>query len=91
MLSEPQNSYRFSLFLPWLIITLLILLSLRVIRGHGLPHCARSKGGKNGPYKYNVNLDSKGLGIPLRTLEDQIYINDSQKNYSNIGLEAKTC
>ena len=44
--------------------------------------------GKNGPYKYNVNLDSKRLGLPLRMLEYQIYINYSQKYDSNIGLEA---
>ena len=89
MPSASQNCYtRFSLLLPWLIITLLILLSLGVIRDHELPHCVQSKGGKNGPYKYNVNLDSKRLGLRLRTLEYQIYINYSQKHDSNIGLEA---
>ena len=60
----------------------------RILRGHRLPHCVQSKGGKNGPYKYNVNLDSKRLGLPLRTLEDRIYINHSQKHDSHIGLEA---
>ena len=89
MPSDSKNCYtRFSLFLPWLIIILLILLSLGVIRGHGLPHCAQSKVGENGPYKYNINLDSKRLGLPLRTLEDQISINYFQKHDSNIGLEA---
>ena len=89
MPSESQNCYtRFSLFLPRLIITPLILLSLGVRRGHGLPHCVESKRAKNGPYKYNVNLDSKRLQLPLRMLEDQIYINYSQKHDSNIGLEA---
>ena len=88
MPSDSQNCYtRFSLFLPWFIITPLILLSLGVIRGHGLPHCVQFKVGKNGSYKYNVNLASKGLGLSLRTLEDQIYINYSQKHDSNIGLE----
>ena len=75
-------------FLPRLIITPLYLLALGVIRVHGLPHYVQSKGGKNRPYKYNVNLDSKRLGLPLRALEDQIYINYSQKRDSNIGLEA---
>ena len=89
MPSESQNCYTgSSLILPRLIITSLILLSLGVIRGHGLPHCVQSKGGKNAPYKYNVNLDSKRLGLPLRTFEDQIYINYSQKHDSNIDLEA---
>ena len=37
-------------------------------------------------YMY-VNLDSKRLGVPLRMLEDQIYINHTQK-HSNIVLEA---
>ena len=34
-----------------------------------------------------MNLDSKRIGLPLRILEDQIYIDYSQK-HSNIGLEA---
>ena len=86
---ESQNCYTgFSLFSPRLIITSLILLSFWVIRGHGLPHCVQSSKGKNAPYKYNVNLDSKRLGLPLRTLEDQIYFNYSLKHDSNIGLEA---
>ena len=56
---------------------------------HGLPPlCSIQSNGKNGPYKYNVNLDSKMLGLPLRMLEDQIYISYSQKHDSNIGLEA---
>ena len=64
------------------------MLSLGLIRGHRLPHCVQFKGGKNGPHKYNVNLDCKTLGLPLRTLEYQIYIINSQKNDSNIGLDA---
>ena len=59
-----------------------------VIRGHGSPHCVQFKGDKNGPYKYNVNLDFKRLGLPLRTLKDRIYIKYFQKHDSNIGLEA---
>ena len=89
MPSESHNCYtRFSLFLSRLIITPLILLSVGVIRGHWLPHCVESKGGKIGSYKYNANLDLKRFGLPLRTSEDEIYINYSQKNDSNIGLEA---
>ena len=89
MPSESHNCYtRLSLFLSRLIITPLILLSLGVIRRHGLPHCVESKGAKIGPYKYNANLDLKRLGLPLRTAEDEICINYSQKHDSNIGLEA---
>ena len=52
------------------------------------PLCSIQSKGKIGLYKYNVNLDSKRLGLPLRTFEDQIYINYSQKHDSNIDLEA---
>ena len=52
------------------------------------PLCSIQSKGKIGLYKYNVNLDSKRLGLPLRTLEGQLYINYSQKHDSNIGLEA---
>ena len=52
------------------------------------PLCSIQSKGKIGLYKYNVNLDSKRLGLPLRTLEGQIYIKYSQKHDSNIGLEA---
>ena len=37
------------------------------------------------------NVDFKRFGLPMRMLEDQIpyiYINYSQKHYSNIDLEA---
>ena len=74
MPSESQNCYTgFSLFLPQLIITSLILLSLGGNKGLWVtPLCSIQIKGKNGPYKYNVNLDSKRLGLPLRMVEYQI-------------------
>ena len=74
-----------------------VLLSLGVLLGPmGYPAVLSPKGIKMGHLNMDflfhicclyVNLDSKRLGDPSRILEDQIYINFSQK-HSNIGLEA---
>ena len=71
MPSDSQNCYtRFSLFLPWLIIILLILLSLGVIRGHGLPHCVQSKVKvKLGYINIMLILIPKGLGFHWERLK----------------------
>ena len=76
-------------FLPQLIITPSIFLSLGVLRGHAstLPHFVQSKWSKNGPYKYEFSL-SVVASKSMRMFEDQIYINCSEKHPSNIGLEA---
>ena len=71
MPSESQNCYTgSSLILPRLIITSLILLSLGLIRGHGLPHCVQSKvKAKLGYINIMLILIPKGLGFHWERLK----------------------